>query len=195
MKRKCVWFLVALIPVCAMAETTGSEPANKAICIGCHGVDGNSTSGDFPRLAGQGKNYLAKQLRDFKSGKRKEEHMSSMVEAITLDEIPALAAWFSQQKIIAGNKASNPLGQRIFQSGITVKEISACSSCHGEDGKGNDAAGFPLLAGQHADYLIKQLKSFRAAVRTNDNQIMQAITQQLSDKEIEALAQYLSSLK
>jgi len=197
MKRVYVSMLLAMASSCVMA---GGDPAagqsTAIICAGCHGSDGNSTSELNPKLAGQGENYLAKQLTDFKSGARKEQHMSSMVEAISKQDIPNLAAWFaSQSRKASPNKTGNPQGKQIFHNGSDKKGIAACDGCHAEDGKGNDAVGFPSLAGQHAEYIAKQLKDFRAGVRSNDNGMMQNITKGLSDKEIQALAEYVASMR
>ena len=186
----------------AGGEATGADPvAGKSaaiICIGCHAVDGNSTTPDNPKLAGQGAGYLAKQLTDFKSGKRKEQHMSSMVEAITTEDIPNIAAYFSQQKRrpTATKMAGTSLGKDIFANGIEDRGISACNECHGEKAEGNPAIRFPALAGQHADYLTKMLKEFRSGQRHNDpGEMMRNIAETLTDIEIDSLSRYLSGLK
>ena len=192
MKNSSASLLVLALMYCM---AVAAAPTSSVLCIGCHGQDGNSTASQYPILAGQGRNYLAKQLRDFKSGKRKEEHMTSMVEAISKDDIPKLAAWFSQQKRNSTGKPANAKGQQIFQQGITAKNIAACVDCHGEKAGGNDAIGFPALAGQHAEYVIAQLKAFRLKQRSNDNGMMQTVAEQLSDAEIKSVAAYIESMK
>jgi len=169
------------------------------ICIGCHARDGNSTNPLYPKLAGQGEKYLAKQLTDFKSGKRKEEHMSSMVEAISKEDIPNIAAYFSQQKRSASpitkNSNDTSVGKAIFMNGIENRNISACNGCHGEKAEGNPAIKFPALAGQHAEYITKSLMAFRSGQRQNDTgKIMRNIAENLSDEEIKSLASYLAAL-
>ena len=185
----------------AAGDTTGGDPvAGKSaaiICIGCHSVDGNSTNPIYPKLAGQGEAYLAKQLLDFKSSKRKEEHMTSMVEAISEKDIPNIAAFFSRQTRNTNSKTKNkyPLGQNIYLNGIVNKGVIACVSCHGKQAEGKTEIKYPALAGQHADYIVKSLKEFRAATRDNDaGQLMRNNAKPLSDAEITALANYLSTL-
>ena len=191
-------FIAISIPSIAFA--TGDPVAGKStavICIGCHASDGNSTNPIYPKLAGQNEPYLAKQLYDFKSGQRKEEHMSSMVEAIGLDDIPNIAAYFSQQARTADDAIipANPLGKKLYQTGDRSKAITACITCHGPNARGNPAQLYPSLAGQHSDYLVKSLKAFRSKERQNDsNEVMRQITAKLSDTDIQALAQYLSTL-
>lgn len=181
--------------------TAGGDPvAGKStaiICIGCHNSDGNSSNPVYPKLAGQGEAYLAKQLADFKSGARKEEHMTSMVEAIEKADIPNLAAYFASQKRSPGlsNKTKSKQGKQIFHNGISAKGISACDGCHGTDGKGNPAIKFPSLANQHAEYVAKMLKEFRSGTRHNDpGEMMRNIATKLSDKEIESVANYVAGL-
>jgi len=167
------------------------------ICIGCHAVDGNSTNPDYPKLAGQGEAYLVKQLSDFKSGKRKEEHMSSMVEAISENDIPHIAAFFSQQKRRSETAVAqkNQTGQLLYLYGQAKRSIRACAQCHGTNGRGDPSRLYPSLAGQHSRYIEKCLKDFRSAERQNDkNGVMRQIASRLSDTEIRAIAHYISSL-
>ncbi|MDH5180403.1 MAG: cytochrome c4 [Gammaproteobacteria bacterium] len=187
------WSLLCLPCGVLSAAVTPVRPDVAVLCSGCHGPDGNSEVGHYPRLAGQGKNYLIKQLKDFRSGARKEQHMSSMVEAISPADIPLLADWFAGQSPKSHHKTTATTGQQIFQNGIEQKGVAACAGCHGEAGQGNDAIGFPRLAGQQREYLAKQLRDFRNGTRRNDNMIMQGIAKQLSDAEITALATYLAA--
>jgi len=179
-----------------------SGKSKAIICIGCHGFDGNSSNSIYPKLAGQSESYLAKQLFDFKSGARKDEHMSSMVEAIQTSDIPDIAAFFSSQKRktnIEKTKGTegttNKLGQKIYYSGIFKKEIPACASCHGAKGAGNSVKKYPSLMLQHSRYITKALKDFRSGIRSNDpNNMMRNVAANLSDKEIDALSTYIESL-
>jgi cytochrome c553 len=172
------------------------------ICVGCHGFDGNSSNSIYPKLAGQSESYLAKQLFDFKSGARKEEHMSSMVEAIQESEIPHIAAFFSSQKRKASlekpkgiNSSKYKLGQKIYNGGIYKKGIPACTSCHGVKGGGKLAVSIPSLMLQHSQYIIKTLKDFRSGIRRNDSdKMMRNVAANLSDKEIDALSSYIDNL-
>lgn len=177
--------------------------AKAIICIGCHGIDGNNDNPLYPILAGQGEAYLSKQLTDFKTGARTEEHMNSMVEALTLSDIPNVANYFSIQK----RKDSTLLlsephkefdkakGKLIYNTGIAEKSTTACAACHASNGTGNATAKFPSLAGQHADYIRKTLKEFKSGTRHNDpNKMMRGVTSNLTDKEINALSNYISTI-
>lgn len=184
----------------AVANGSGDPAAGKSmtiLCIGCHGADGNNSNPVYPKLAGQGSAYLAKQLADFKTGARKEEHMTSMVEAIGLADIPNIAAWFASQKRLwdVADKAKTDAGRQIYQNGIEAKNISACAGCHGPKGMGTPAAKFPALAGQHVEYISKALRDFRSGMRTNDPQkMMRDIAGGLSDEEIASVSTYIGGM-
>jgi len=201
---KIITSLLVFLASSGLVLASGDPVAGKStaiICIGCHSIDGNSTNPAYPKLAGQGAGYLEKQLFDFKSGKREETHMTSMVEAITEKDIPNIAAYFSQQKRLSMSneepkrKVDSRLGKQIFANGIESKSVSACNGCHGEKAEGNPPIKFPALAGQHAEYITSMLKEFRSARRHNDpGEMMRNIAENLTDREIESLASYLSSL-
>jgi cytochrome c553 len=172
------------------------------ICIGCHGFDGNSDNGEYPKLAEQHENYLIKQLLDFKSGARKEEHMSSMIEAIDKSDIPDVAAFFASQKRKTHRHETNTtdnikkdFGKQIYQNGLQNKNIPACTSCHGEKAEGITALNSPSLTHQHTEYIAKMLKDFRSNTRSNDpGKMMRTVAAKLTDEEINALANYISNL-
>jgi len=185
----------------AGGSTTGDATAgkNKAlICTGCHGTDGNNTHSEYPVLAGQVESYLLKQLKDFKSGDRIDDHMTSMVLAVEESDFEDIVAYFSSNTLNQQSDNSKEheikLGKRIFTSGLKNKSIPACSSCHGSKGLGNKDAVYPSLASQHKEYLAKTLKDFREGKRKNDkDRLMRNVTSNLSDKEIKALATYISN--
>lgn len=185
---------------CCPAWAAGNADAGKSktlICSGCHARDGNSENPIYPILAGQGENYLAKQLTDFKSGARKEEHMTPIVEAVGAADIPDIAAYFTKQprKPVATAAKPSDLGKQLFQNGNEAKSIGACAGCHGADGKGNAALKFPALAGQHAEYVSKTLKDFRSKTRSNDQgALMRDIAVGLTDQDIAALAAYIAGM-
>lgn len=189
--------IIASTPAAAIyAGDVASGKDKSAACVACHGADGNSLIAIYPSLAGQSANYLTKQLADFKSGNRKDPVMAGMVAALTEEDMKDLAAFFAVQTTKAGSGESNEVGHKLYLSGNAEKEISACVACHGIAGKGMKQAGFPSLTGQSQDYLKKQLMSFREASRANDNSgIMRNIAIKLSDADIEAVSQYISSLK
>jgi outer membrane protein OmpA-like peptidoglycan-associated protein len=188
---------------------TGDPEAGKdksAFCQGCHGEDGNSTSGTFPKLAGQWSDYIQKQFREFQNGARVNETMTDMAASVPeFDDIFDIAAYFASQKqmvatpIPAEDETAKKLyleGEKLYTQGNTESGSFRCVKCHGEHGSGEPLNNnlFPVLGGQHKDYLIKQLTEFKHEVRENDRSgMMLRITTHLTDHDIEALATYLSS--
>ncbi len=134
---------VALLFVPLHAQALGDAAKGKeksAVCAGCHGVDGNSPSPSFPKLAGQTPEYLMKQLKDFKSGARKDPVMSGMAAALSDEDMANLAAYYAQQKITPGSAAASAevvkMGARLYRGGNAKFGVSACMSCHGPSGHG-----------------------------------------------------------
>ena len=162
-----------------------------------HGADGNSMIPSFPKLAGQGEVYLVNQLKDIRDGARNVPQMMGILTGRTDQDLADMAAFYSTQKVTVG--ATNPdlldLGRQIYRAGIAEKGVAACTACHSPTGAGNAQAGFPAVGGQHADYLISQLKAYRTETRTNGQaKLMQQVAALLSDKEIEAVASYMQGL-
>jgi cytochrome c553 len=190
----------------AFAATGGDAAAGKekaAMCGGCHGDDGNSFVADFPRLAGQYEAYIVKQVRDFQSGNRaNNDTMSGMAMTVaSVQDAKDIGAYFQSQKMVKDplekvNKKLVDQGENIFINGNPSTGVYACVNCHGERGKGKakTISQFPVIGGQHRDYLIKNLTDFKEGRRSNDPAgMMNAIAKNLTDKEIKALAEYLSS--
>lgn len=190
--------LAAASAVHAQAGDPALGKAKSAACAGCHGADGNSTNPEWPKLAGQHAGYLAKQLHDFKKGtERSNALMAGQVAGLSEDDMQNLAAYFSQQtmKIGTTDKDKLALGQKIFRAGNPSSGVAACMGCHGPTGMGNPAAKFPRLAGQHAKYVVNQLKAFRSGERSNDaGQMMRNIASKMTDEEIAAVASYVEGL-
>ena len=139
-------------------------------CFLCHGMEGESSSPLFPRLAGQHPEYMAKQLADFKAGKRKSETMKPQTDELTPAEMKALGLFFQSKKSVphpAEDKDLAGVGRYVFQKGNSYSGVAACSGCHGVKGYGT--AQLPRLAGQHPAYIETQLKQFNKRERTNDN--------------------------
>jgi cytochrome c553 len=173
-------------------------------CAACHGADGNSVSGAFPKLAGQNQRYLVKQLMDIQSGARSVPQMAGQLDGMSAADLENLAAFYESKTVTIGQAKAElvALGERIYRAGDSAKGIPACTACHSPTGQGNGPAGFPALGGQHADYVAAQLAAFRIAAdqpekgRTNDGdtRMMRDIAARLSDLEIEALSSYVSGL-
>ncbi len=164
-------------------------------CFLCHGLEGESASPVFPRLAGQHADYIAKQLADFKSGKRNSDTMKPQAEELTPAEMKSLGAFF-QSKVVGPRQAKDPellaVGKYIFSRGNQFSGLPACASCHGAKGLGTPQ--LPRLAGQHPRYIEDQLKQFNKRERTNDNAVMHTIASKLSELETHAVAEYISTL-
>jgi cytochrome c553 len=187
----------ALIAGGVQAQTTGDAAAGEskvAVCLACHGPNGNSLVPMFPKLASQHSEYLVKELTDFKSGARTNDQMTPQAALINENDIPDIAAYYSAQQQTAGtaDPALAKQGERIYRAGNPATGVPACSGCHGPAGLGMGAAKFPRIAGQQAQYVDTTLKSFRAGTRTNDpNGMMQDVAGRISDAEIAAVSQFL----
>jgi cytochrome c553 len=182
-----------------------------AACTACHGRNGNSNVASYPKLAGQGAQYLYKQMQDYKSGSRSDPIMSAQISGRSNEDMKDMAAYFAAQETSLGTvkKEFVELGQKIYRSGNAETGLPACIACHGPAGKGMASAGFPKLSGQHAQYTQTQLKAFRAAGRgdhgkvrrrTNDAEegqpaMMRELAAKMSDDEIEAVSSYISGLR
>lgn len=164
-------------------------------CYLCHGAEGESASPIFPRLAGQHPEYIAKQLADFQSGRRKGT-MNDQTQGLTEAEMNALGVYFGQKVPKAYTIREEDLaavGGYIYNKGNSFSGVASCSSCHGP--KGDGSVHLPRLAGQHAAYLEGQLKDFNKRERTNDNAVMHAIASKLTELETHAVAVYVSGMK
>jgi cytochrome c553 len=167
------------------------------LCGGCHNPDGNSIIPENPRLAGLDAKYIARQLADFKSGKRSNPTMSSIIPMVDESEFKSLGKFFSQQKRLTSESANAELvakGKQIFEEGVLATAAPACMGCHGEDGSGSDT--FPRLNGQNPAYVVNQLTNFKNGGRSNDAKgLMQAVAKRLSEQDMAAVAEYMSTLK
>jgi len=192
-------FLLLALPTTALSGGNPQLGKSKvALCVGCHGTDGNSTSTDYPKLASQGEEYLIKQITDFKTGARVEDYMTPMAETVKNEDIADIAAYFSSLPIKTASvkNVNTEQGEKIYTTGIASKGLAACVTCHGEDGKGIPLAKFPSIANQIPEYTAKTLKDFRGGVRHNDPQkMMQTIANKLSDVEISALSVFVANMK
>ncbi|UXD89487.1 cytochrome c4 [Thalassolituus hydrocarboniclasticus] len=183
----------------AHAGDAEAGKAKSATCAACHGADGNSLAPTFPKIAGQGERYLIKQIKDIRDGNRPVPAMAPFVAGLSDADVADLAAYFSAQVPTNGGAKEElvELGQRIYRAGIESKGVPACLACHGPDGKGIEAAGFPRLAGQHDAYTQAQLTAFSMNQRTNDgdSRMMRDIAYRLHTTEIEAVSSYIQGLR
>ncbi len=190
--------LVLPMPLLA-ADAATIERAEKIVhgkCFICHGIEGETSSQAFPRLAGQHATYLSRQLADFQSGRRKSGTMQPMVDGLTAEDFAALGDYFESRPVEAHPVADEALarsGREIFVGGKPAAGVAACASCHGPNGHGTDT--LPRLAGQHALYIENQVRAFVRRERGAEDTAMQAIAAGLSEAEVKAVAAYISGLK
>lgn len=180
----------------AKPDLAAGEAKATAVCSACHAIDGSRGLSANPILQGQHADYLVKQLMEFKEGKRKSAVMNGMAAPLTPEDMRNLAAFYASKKAPVGSAKNKDLvatGERIYRGGIAKKAVPACAGCHSPNGVGIPSQ-YPRLGGQHADYVKAQLVAFRQGERTNNAQ-MTAISANLSDKEIEALADYVAGLR
>ncbi len=179
------------------AGDAAAGEAKAAVCLACHGPNGNALVPTWPKLAGQHPEYIYKQLMDFKSGARVNDQMSPQVAVLEEPDFRNLAAYYGAQQQTPG--AADPtlaeLGERVYRGGNPATGVAACTGCHGPAGMGQGPAKFPRISGQHAQYLDATLKGFQASARANDpNNMMRDVAGRMSDKEIAAVSQYLQGL-
>ena len=164
-------------------------------CFLCHGLEGESSSPLFPRLAGQHSAYMARQLADFQSGRRKSDTMQAQAAELTPAEMKALGLYFENKQAAPHAPEDRDLagvGRYIFIKGNPFSGVAACAGCHGAKGLGT--AQLPRLAGQHPQYVESQLRLFNKRERTNDNAVMHAIASKLTELEIRAVSEFISTL-
>jgi cytochrome c553 len=188
--------LLGLLGACGAWAQADEARAKKIVmgsCFICHGAEGESSSEIFPRLAGQHAQYIAKQLENFKSGKRKSTAMADMVAKLNSEDMQALGRYFEHQQhspVTPKDTELAAVGAYIYNHGNKYSGVPACSSCHGPEAKGTVA--LPRLAGQFASYTETQLKQFNKRERTNDNAVMHAIVSKMTELEMVSVAEYLS---
>lgn len=195
--------IVAFVVAAAVART-GLATENptavrlaRDVCSKCHGKDGISPSSLFPHLAGQQAVYLDNQLRQFRNRGRSDPHAQSYMWGIagplSDSTIKALAEYYAGKAPAPGVPGGRTLaekGKAIAEVGVEERDIPACISCHGKLAKGQGPV--PRLAGQHRDYLFRQIKDFRSTVREGDT--MHENAKAITDEEALALATFFSSL-
>lgn len=177
-------------------DLTKGEASYAAVCAACHGADGNSAIPTQPSLAQQHPEYLAKQLQEFKSGKRADAIMAGMAAILSDEDVKNVAAWLATQQAKPGaaqDKELVGLGERIYRGGLQDRHIAACAGCHSPNGAGIPAQ-YPRLSGQHAEYTTVQLNAFRDGKRANSPQ-MAGVAAKMTDREIKAVSDYIAGLR
>lgn len=180
----------------AKPDLVKGEASFTAVCAACHGADGNSGTPVNPKLAQQHPEYLVKQLQEFKSGKRNNAVMKGFATALSDEDMRNISYWAASKKAKTGfakDKELVALGEKIYRGGISDRQIPACASCHSPTGAGIPAQ-YPRLSGQHADYTLAQLNTFRDGSRKNSLQMTQ-VSAKLNDREIKAVSDYIAGLR
>ncbi|MBA5639813.1 cytochrome c4 [Duganella sp. LX20W] len=199
---------VASLTACSSVErsrslsdtTVSARTIATQVCSNCHGMHGVSTSPNFPHLAAQSPAYLEGQLRAFRSHGRADpagfEYMWGISARLTDQQIADLGTYYAQQPAPGGHSSNAALeqrGQAIFANGVSANGVPACASCHGAHGEGMGA--FPRLAGQHADYVSKQLAVFQRTDQRPEGAVMKTVAHALSKDDIVCLSLYVASIK
>ena len=192
MNRNLGWTLSAVVVLAApvaSAQDAAAGAKKAEVCVACHGPNGNSTQGQYPILAGQTSRYIYLQLKDYKEGRRSDPHPTPMLKDLSRGDMFDLAAYFSAQKPAA--TAFKPDPARVAK-GKAKSDETLCTMCHLGGFMGQNE--IPRVAGQQYDYVVKQLKDFKARHRTNDAGNMTSVTSTLSEEDILNLANYLADL-
>ncbi|UUX95787.1 c-type cytochrome [Aquabacterium sp. J223] len=166
------------------------------VCASCHAFDGGRGSPAQPIIAGQHADYLVKQLVEYKTDKRKNPIMKGFASALSEEDMRNVAAFYASKSAKPGfakNKELVALGEKIYRGGVAEKAVPACAGCHSPTGAGIPVQ-YPRIGGQHGDYTQAQLTAFRSGARAN-NLPMQQIAARLSDKEIQAVSDYIAGLR
>ena len=193
----------------SLVDDSAEDGKAKALtCTACHGAEGNSSSALWPNIAGQNASYLLDQLHAFKASMvpadgvtpRTDPLMSSQAMLLSDKDMADLAVYFESlpaaaQSVADASKVDR--GEALYRGGDSTTGAAACMACHGPTGRGNPAAKYPALQGQHAAYTAKQLNDYAAGTRQTDGKtsIMRDIAARLSKEDIEALSSYVQGLR
>ena len=203
---------VTVLAVGLAAAATSAQAADKlvgnadaghaqvsSVCAACHGADGNSVDPQYPKLAGQHAAYIEHQLESFQKGKRANSIMSGMAGMLSKQGIADVAAYLSQQKTSPGPADTDQvaLGKSIYDTGIAAVGLPSCESCHGTKGLGDSAKLYPVIAGQHAQYVEQVLTGWHNGQAWGDGphaKLALSVGQKLTVAQIHAIAAYVQGM-
>jgi cytochrome c553 len=187
--RAAVLAACAAIASHAVAQDDAATRKLAETCAACHGPDGNSPNPAYPILAGQSWRYIYIELKDFNEGRRSDPVMSPMAASLTRDQMIALGNFFAAQK---PKPIAFQADDARVAAGKKISDAVLCPMCHLGGFSGQNE--IPRVAGQHPEYIRKQLHDFKERKRTNDGGNMTSVAATLSDDDIENLAQYIANL-
>jgi len=200
--KKLIAGVVLGVGLTAMAHGAGDPEAGEAnaqVCAGCHGAGGaKPIAGNYPKLSGLGEKYLYQQLVLIKDQERMIASMTGLLDNSSDQDLQDLAAYFDSQSMPVGQADPDLVeqGQALYRGGNMASGVPSCAGCHSPNGSGIEAAGYPRLSGQNADYIAAQLSAYRDGERDSgqNSSIMMDVALKLTDQEIEAVASYVSGL-
>ena len=182
------WSLFSIVPAVAQDISAGKDKA--VVCAGCHGADGNALLPIYPNLAGQNWRYIYIQLKDFKEGRRHNDIMSPLAASLSREDMINIANYFAAQPVKV-----NPFtpDEAKVKLGKSKADETLCAMCHLGGFSGQNE--IPRVAGQQYEYVMEQLRNFKARTRTNDAGNMTSVAQTLSESDMENLTHYIVSLR
>ena len=198
-----IFVFLFLLIASSMLSAQGGDPnagqVKSATCAACHGADGNSMMGAWPSIAGQHESYLQTQITAIRDGERLAPLMVAFASNLTDQDISDLSAYYANQAMTpkSASPESIELGQLIYLSGDIDRGLPACTACHGPDGRGNPLAGYPSLAGQHAQYTALSLNAYANGTRQTIGsvEVMRDIATLLTQEEVDAVSNYVQGLR
>ena len=200
-RQICISFTLILLLIASISfSMAGDVEAGKSksiVCSACHGQDGNSINPLWPSLAGQHKQYTIHTLRAYQNGARVDAVMQAQVIALTEQDLEDIAAYYNAQTMQKKdyNYGLAKKGESLYRGGNASTGVAACIACHGPTGRGNPGAGYPSLAGQHAEYTADALKGYiKTERKAGLNDMMQSLAPRLTAEEIEAVSEYIQAL-
>ena len=169
------------------------------VCGACHGMDGNPTDKQYPKLAGQNEAYIARQITLFQTQKRQNAIMMGFAATLSAQDMHDIGAYFASKSSLPGVADVKLVerGQALYRGGDAKLGVPACMACHGPDGRGMAGSGFPQLGSQWTDYVAAKLHDWKNGTTWGDDanaKVMPAIAGRLSDGDIDALASYVEGL-
>jgi len=200
-RQICISFTLTLLLIApisfSMAGDVEAGKSKSIVCSACHGQDGNSINPLWPSLAGQHKQYTIHTLKAYQNGTRVDAVMQAQVMALTEQDLEDIAAYYNAQTMQKKDYDYGlaKKGESLYRGGNASTGVAACIACHGPTGRGNPGAGYPSLAGQHAEYTADALKGYiKTERKAGLNDMMQSLATRLTAEEIEAVSEYIQAL-